>query len=88
MKLNYIPGWQEEIDKDGLKETLLKRLRFHGGFHLSWLPGMTGVSQNTLKKHLDRLVEAGIATKKVSDEDFHYRFVFQEVAAEEAEATA
>lgn len=77
MKTEYIPAWQEEIDRFGLKNTLLSRLEFHGGLSLSWTTRMTGVAQNTIKKHLNNLVETGNACRKVLDGDFHYRFTQQ-----------
>ena len=66
-------AWNEEVAKDGLKKVIADRLKFHGGLYLKFVVSFTGCAMATAKKHLDRLVEEGLAAKELHDNDWHYR---------------
>ena len=65
--------WKDEIDSKGAQAALLDRLTFHGGLLLSRSVQMTGLSQATVKKHLNRLVDDGRAQVSTLGDDLHYQ---------------
>jgi predicted ArsR family transcriptional regulator len=66
-------GWNEDVARKGIAVTIAERLKFHGGLHLGWTARYCGCCVATARKHLDRLVETGQATKEFQGNDWHYR---------------
>lgn len=66
-------GWNKEVGERGIATVLGERLAFHGGLPLHWAARYCGCCLQTAKKHLDRLVEMGQATKEFQGDDWHYR---------------
>lgn len=73
----FIPAWAEELAVKGVRAGLLSRLHFHGGLHLAWAARMTGLAQNTVKRHFSHMVEQGLAKCEFSGGDLHYRPVLK-----------
>ncbi|MBI3632499.1 MAG: winged helix-turn-helix domain-containing protein [Candidatus Vogelbacteria bacterium] len=53
--------WVVELKKLGWEGMLIERLRFHGGLTIKEVAEETGVSQQTVKKHVEKLVDLGRA---------------------------
>lgn len=68
-------AWNGEIAEHGLKAVIADRLQFHGGFYLGFVAAFCGCAITTAKKHLDRMVQEGSATKEFRGDDWHYRFL-------------
>lgn len=66
-------AWNEEIAKIGLKATIIDRMKFHGGLSLKFVMNYTGCAMATAKKHLDRMVDQGLALKEVMGDTLYYR---------------
>lgn len=65
--------WNEEIVSSSIKAVIADRLKFHGGLYLMFVVRFTGCAVSTAKKHLDRLVGEGSATKELNGDDWLYR---------------
>lgn len=55
------PNWDRELKLHGWDKLLKNRLDFHGGFTVQDVVSNTGRSQHTVEKHLQKLVDEGIA---------------------------
>ena len=53
--------WSDEIKRSGWKQALLSRLIFHNGLYVGDVADCGGVSLQTARKHVRRLVESGYA---------------------------
>jgi hypothetical protein len=53
--------WSVELEQAGNYEGIADRLRFHGSLRVADVVQNTGLSPQTVIKHLNRLVDAGRA---------------------------
>ncbi len=65
--------WADEIEENGLSAVIADRLKFHGGLNINFVMHNTGCCAATVRKHLERLVQNGSATRGVQGDCIYYR---------------
>ncbi len=68
-EMEALPIWHDEIQKVGVVASLQDRLRFHNSLLVGEVSKYTGLSERTIKKHFEHLVDRDLATwsKKCAD---------------------
>lgn len=72
MSLSTDRLWSKEFSERGNRDAIASRLAFHGGLNVDDVVRHTGLSPQTVRKHLDALVADGRATK-LENQD-HWRW--------------
>jgi len=64
--------WRDEIEEKGTESALLDRLRFHKGMFLTEVELLAGLSHQTIRRHLNRLIAKGFCIQRyINDREYY-----------------